>query len=136
MEKSKDSIVVPIGEYAFSEILKSKIYFFPKPRTNKIHLKYVFFYRVKPIQAITHFGVIETFIEDADNLINIIEKMKSFKEPSKIASAYKFSSIVELDNKIFFDIKGFSIQGRINGNFEEIKSLKTTKGLFNKKNGK
>lgn len=136
MQKQKmiDSVVVPISEYTFSEVLKSKLYFFPKSKkTIKNGLKYVFFYRVKPIQAITHYGLIQELIIDADEMINIVEKMKTFKDPLKEASAYRFLKIEELKTKIPLDVKGSSIQGRINGNFEEIIRLKTTKELFKTK---
>ena len=129
----KNSTVVPIGDYAFSQILKSKTYFFPKTQKSNINIKYIFFYRVKPIQAITHYGVIEKRIEDADKLIDIIQKMRSFKDPTKKASAYKFSKVVVLKNKIPFDSKGTAVQGRINGNFDSIIKLKTTQALFNGK---
>ncbi|MBU0627623.1 MAG: hypothetical protein KKC75_00395 [Nanoarchaeota archaeon] len=130
--KNKDSInstVVPIGEYAFSQIAKNKIYFFSKPKKMNTHIKYVFFYQVKPIQAITHYGIIEQQIEDADKRINLIEKMKTFRDPSKKASAYKFSRIEKLNSSIPFS-DSTSIQGRINGNFDKIINLKNTGGLF------
>lgn len=132
-QKVNDSVVVPIGEYTFSEVLKSKLYFFPRAKKSNNGLKYMFFYRVKPIQAITHFGEIKELIQDANKMINIIEKMKSFKDPSKPASAYRFSKIEKLDKEIPFDSKGSSIQGRINGMFENIIKLKSTKGLFKSK---
>ena len=129
----KNSTVVPIGDYAFSQIVKSKMYFFPKTQKSNSNIKYIFFYRVKPVQAITHYGIIKKRIEDADKMINLIQKMKSFKDPTKKASAYKFSKIVPLENKIPFDTKGTAVQGRINGNFNSIIKLKTTQALFNGK---
>ena len=129
----KNSTVVPIGDYAFSQIVKSKMYFFPKNQKSNSNIKYIFFYRVKPVQAITHYGIIEKRIEHADKMINLIQKMKSFKDPTKKASAYKFSKIVPLENKIPFDSKGVAVQGRINGNFDSIIKLKTTQELFNVK---
>jgi hypothetical protein len=128
--KANDSVVVPIGEYTFSEVLKSKLYFFPRAKKSNNGLKYMFFYRVKPVQAITHYGEIKEMILDADKLIDIIEKMKSFKDPAKPASAYKFSKIEKLKKEIPFDNESSSIQGRINGKFENIIKLKSTKGLF------
>lgn len=132
-QKPNDSVVVPIGEYTFSEVLKSKLYFFPKSKKSNNGLHYMFFYRVKPVQAITHYAEIKELIQDADKMINIIEKMKSFKDPSKSASAYKFSKIEKLNKEIPFDNQGSSIQGRINGTFENIIKLKSTKGLFKSK---
>ena len=129
----KNSTVVPVGDYAFSQIVKSKMYFFPKNQKSNSNIKYIFFYRVKPVQAITHYGIIEKRIEHADKMINLIQKMKSFKDPTKKASAYKFSKIVPLENKIPFDSKGTAVQGRINGNFDNIIKLKTTQELFNVK---
>ena len=126
-------MVVPIGKYAFSQIIKSKTYFFPKTQKSNSNIKYIFFYRVKPVQAITHYGLIEKRIEDADKMINLIQKMKSFKDPTKQASAYKFSRIIKLGNKIPFDNKGTAVQGRINGNFDNIIKLKTTQALFSGK---
>lgn len=128
-----DSIVVPIGEYTFSQILTKKTYFLPRQGKRNIDMKYIFFYRVKPIQAITHYGIIEKYIDDADGMLNIIEKMKSFSDPAKSASAYKFSKVQELENPIPLDRECNSIQGRISGTFEKISKLKTTKGLFKTK---
>jgi hypothetical protein len=135
MEKQKatDSVVVPIGEFTFSKVLKSKLYFFPKPKKPNNSLKYMFFYRVKPVQTITHYAKIQELIVDADKMIDVIEKMKSFKDPSKSASAYKFLKIVKLKTEIPFDNLGSSIQGKINGIFEDIIKLKSTKGLFKTK---
>ena len=124
-----NSTVVPIGEYAFSQVVKNTLYFFPKPKRMNIHVKYIFFYQVKPVQAITHYGVIEKQIEDADTMINLIDKMKTFRDPSKKASAYKFSKIEKLKTEIPFT-NSTSIQGRINGNFDTIIKLKNTEGLF------
>lgn len=132
-QKPNDSVVVPIGEYTFSEVLKSRLYFFPKSKKSNKSLNYMFFYRVKPIQAITHYGEIKELIQDADKMISIIDKMKSFKDPSKPASAYKFSKIEKLESEIPFNSQGSSIQGRINGNFENIMKLKSTKELFKSK---
>ena len=129
----KNSTVVPIGDYAFLQIVKSKTFFFPKTKKSNSNIKYIFFYRIKPVQAITHYAVIEKRIEDADKMISLIQKMKSFKDPAKKASAYKFSKVVALENKIPFDSKGTAIQGRINGNFDNIIKLKTTQALFNGK---
>ena len=128
-EEIINSTVVPIGEYAFSQIVESKMYFFPKPKKMNKEIRYIFFYRVKPIQAITHYGIIEKQIEDADKMINLFEKMKTFRDPSKKASAYKFSKVEKLKNEIPFN-KGTSIQGRINGNFDKIIKIKSTKELF------
>lgn len=124
-----NSTVVPIGEYAFSQIVKTKTYFFPQPKKINQNLKYLFFYQTKPIQAITHYGIIEKHIENADKMINLIEKMKTFRDPSKKASAYKFSKIEKLKLAISF-LNSTSIQGRINGNFDKIIKLKSTQGLF------
>ena len=132
-KKPINAAIVPIGEYAFSQIVKNKLYFFPKTQRTNNNIKYVFFYRVKPVQAITHYGLIEKRIEDADKMINLIQKMKSFKDPTKQASAYQFSKIIALRNKIPFDRKGTAVQGRINGNFDSIIKLKTTQALFNEK---
>ena len=132
-KKLKNAMVVPIGEYAFSQMVKSKMYFFPKTQKSNSNIKYIFFYRVKPVQAITHYGIIKRRIEDADKMINLIQKMKSFKDPTKQASSYKFSKIAALKNKIPFDNKGTAVQGRINGNFDRIIKLKTTRALFNGK---
>ena len=132
-KKLKNAMVVPIGEYAFSQIVKSKTYIFPKTQKSNSNIKFIFFYRVKPVQAITHYGLIEKRIEDVEKMINLIQKMKSFKDPTKKASAYKFSKIVALKNKIPYDSKGTAVQGRINGNFDNIIKLKTTQALFNGK---
>ena len=75
-----NSTVVPISEYAFSQSVKNKMYFFPKPKSMNKEIKYIFFYRIKPIQAITHYGIIKKHIEDADKMITLIEKMKTFRE--------------------------------------------------------
>ncbi|MBS3154994.1 hypothetical protein J4404_00675 [Candidatus Woesearchaeota archaeon] len=127
-----NSTVVPISEYAFSQSVKNKMYFFPKPKSMNKEIKYIFFYRIKPIQAITHYGIIKKHIEDADKMITLIEKMKTFREPSKKASAYIFLKVKKLKNKIPFDDDSNSIQGRINGNFDKIIKLKNTKDLFKK----
>jgi hypothetical protein len=130
--KLHDSIVVPVGEHTFSELMKNKLYFFPRSKKDNSDLDYIFFYRVKPIQAITHYGVIEMAIVDADSMINIVEKAMSFKDPLKAASAFKLSKIIELKKYIIFDSGGSSIQGKINGNFDDILKLKNTRGLFKK----
>ncbi len=127
--KEINSTVVPIGEYAFSQIIKIKTYFFPQPKKKNSHIKYLFFYQTKPIQAITHYGIIEKQIENADKMINLFEKMKTFRDPSKKASAYKFSKVEKLKSPIPF-LDSTSIQGRINGNFDKIIKLKSTQGLF------
>ena len=93
-------------------------------------IKYVFFYRVKPIQAITHYGIIEKFIENADSMIEITEKMISFRDPVKAASAYKFSALKELDRVVPKDKKSASLEGKIRGNFNRIINLESTRGLF------
>jgi len=125
-----DSIVVPIGEESFSTVIKRKIYFFPRPKKMNKEIKYIFFYRIKPIQAITHYGIIEKQIENADEMINLIDKMKIFRDPSKKASAYEFSKIEELKIKIPLDNTGPSIRGRIKSEFNKIIKLKSTRGLF------
>jgi len=62
-------------------------------------------------------------------MINLIEKMKTFRDPSKKASAYKFSKIEKLKSPIRF-LDSTTIQGRINGNFDKIIKLKSIQGLF------
>lgn len=127
---SYDSVVVPVGEYSFSLILKRKLYFFPQRKSPLDNVKYVFFYRVKPIQAITHYGIIEKYIENADNMLDITEKMISFRDPAKVASAYKFSALKELDRAVTKDKKTVSLEGKVRGNFDRIINLESTKGLF------
>ena len=38
--KEINSTVVPIGEYAFSQIIKTKTYFFPQPKKKNSHINY------------------------------------------------------------------------------------------------
>lgn len=62
-------------------------------------------------------------------MITLIKKMKIFREPSKKSLAYEFSKVKKLKSEIPFDNSN-SIQGRINGNFDKIIKLKSTKELF------
>ena len=86
-----NSTVVPIGEYAFSQVVKNTLYFFPKPKRMNIHVKYIFFYQVKPVQAITHYGV-----------INALLGILSYRAPEKGSGSHVTNdtiSIVNIDNR-------------------------------------
>jgi hypothetical protein len=126
----KDAILVPIGKVTFDGILKNKLYFYPQIKTNKRCIKYVFLYRVSPIQSITHYGIVEEHIDNAEDLTNLIEKMKSFKDASKIASAYKFSKIIKLKKSINHDYGSPSIQHKMYGYFNKFLRLEKTSDLF------
>ena len=137
MTNEIDSLIVPVSEYTFSRANKNKIYYYPRARQPTKNIRYVFFYIVKPIQAITHYGIIKKHVKDADDMIDLLEKMRSFKDPTKEASAYKFSKIIPLKSKVRFDSNAPTIQNRVYGNHKKIIALKTTKGLFKQgKNGK
>ena len=132
----KDSKVVPVSENTMNKILKDKIYLFPK--INNIHhqnIRYIFFYVIKPVQKIIYYAEIDKYIDDAEHMINIIEKMKMFREPLKHASAYSFLKIKKLKNDIVFNKNGSNIQRATYGECSKILMMKDTGELCAVKDG-
>lgn len=132
-DENFDSIVLPVGEYTFESVLKTKLYFYPRVRNRRKGINYLFFYRIAPIYAVTHYGIIEDVVDNADDLINVLEKMKFFADPDKEASAYKLSKIIELPKPIIHKKGQPSIQHRLYTKFHSFILSGTIMSLYSEK---
>lgn len=126
----KDSLVVPLGEHSFSMAQKRKIYFYPKGAIKNLGIKQIFFYRLKPISAITHYAMVEGHVLAADSLLSFRDKMLTFKDPAKEAAAFKLLEVVSLKEPVPWVNGNPSLQTRIYASSSTVFKSKTVANLF------
>jgi len=109
-KKEKNVIIVAVSEYSFKKALIEHIYAFPKGRI-RIAKKFITFYRISPIKAITHYATVEKVLVKTleDFSVKDILMMFGHHIEDDIVT-FELSELIKLEEPVKFrnrGIKGF-----------------------------
>ena len=103
-----ECIIVPVGSESIDFMKKKGYYLYPKGSIKR-NVGAIYFYVSRPECKIKFYSIITKKIDDAEDLTNIYEKMKMFKDPTKEASAFKLKKVTQLSKPI---VQGKKIKQR------------------------
>jgi len=123
-----DTTVVSLDDYSFDYLVENLEYSFPGSPEERRIMKYMAFYRTKPMSAITHYGKVKEMVDNAEvdgryRLLNFGDRAR------EEATTITFEYLSELKEPVK-GVGGKVIQGIYYTRLEYIKKAKTVPELW------